>query len=462
MSSTRSSRHGLWSSRWAFILAATGSAVGLGNIWRFPYLASENGGGIFVLVYLGSVFLVGLPILIAEIMLGRRGRQNPINTLATIAHEEGLAPAWRWLGGMGILIGIIIISYYSVIAGWVIAYIFRLAGGWFDGVDAATSQQIFADLIADPEKLLAWHTVFIGLTLLVVARGVHGGIERAVRFLMPAFFVILIVLIAYAATTEQFMHGIKYLFLPDLSNITDKNIIQNLLLPALGQAFFSLSIGMGAIMIYGAYMPQDYSIVRCGVIIVIADTVVALLAGIAIFPIMFSYGLEPAGGPGLVFISLPIAFGHMPFGSIFGTLFFILLLFAAWTSAISLIEPAVTWVIERYDMHRMKAAAIVSFISWFLGIATVLSFNHWQFSFTIFGQQKEYGIFDLLDTLAANLLLPIGGLLMVILAAWCMSRSSTMHELNSKRYYAVWRFSARYLAPIGVLLILLNAIGVLS
>jgi neurotransmitter:Na+ symporter, NSS family len=461
MSAKRSSIHGQWSSRWAFILAATGSAVGLGNIWRFPYLTGENGGGAFVLVYLVCVVLVGIPIMMAEIMLGRRGRQSPINTMNTLAQEEGLSRHWHFLGWMGVVAGFIILSYYSVIAGWTLAYIFRTGSGLFIDADATLSKQVFTELISDPEKLLAWHTTFIMMTVIVVSRGVKSGLEQAVKFLMPALFILLLVMVGYAMSTEKFVDGLTYLFVPDFERLSDKNFFADILLPALGQAFFSLSIGMGAIMIYGSYLSQKSSISFNCFSIAIADTTVAILAGIAIFPIVFTYGLEPAGGPGLIFITLPIAFGQMPFGTFFGSLFFILLMFAAWTSGISLLEPAVTWLVENKNMSRVKATALAGIIAWLLGLVTVLSFNHWAFSFSFAGATKENGMFDIFDILTSNIMLPLGGLLVAIFASWLMSRSSTVEELGlgDSVAYQAWRFAVRYIAPFGVIIIFLNAIG---
>lgn len=461
MSEKRTSIHGQWSSRWAFILAATGSAVGLGNIWRFPYLAGENGGGGFVLVYLLCVVVVGIPILMAEILLGRRGRQSPINTMSTLAEEEGLSPHWKYLGWMGVIAGFIILSYYSVIAGWTLAYIFRTGAGVFIDADAAFSKQIFTDLISDPEKLLAWHTCFTLITVIVVSRGVKNGLEQAVKFLMPALFFLLLVMVGYAMSTENFIDGLTYLFVPDFERLAEKNFFSDIFLPALGQAFFSLSIGMGAIMIYGSYLSKKSSISFNCFTIAIADTTVAILAGIAIFPIVFTYGLEPAGGPGLIFISLPIAFGQMPFGTFFGCLFFILLLFAAWTSGISLLEPAVTWLVENKDMSRVKASALAGVVTWLLGLVTVLSFNYWAFSFSFAGTIKENGLFDVFDILTSNIMLPLGGLLVAIFAAWKMSRTSTVEELGlgDDKAYQAWRFAVRYVAPFGVIIIFLNAVG---
>ena len=461
MTSIRTSIHGQWSSRWIFILAATGSAVGLGNIWRFPYLTGENGGGAFVLVYLFCVVMMGIPIMMAEILLGRRGRKSPVNTMHTLAIEEGLNPNWRFLGWLGVIAGFIILSYYSVIAGWTIAFIFKTGMGDFIGLNAEQTTSIFNELISNPYILLFWHTIFMFLTIYVVSKGVKSGLEKAVKFLMPALFILLLVMVGYAITTEKFLDGLSYLFIPNFDSLVDKNLFSDVFLPALGQAFFSLSIGMGAIMIYGSYLSKDSSITFNCFVIALADTGVAILAGIAIFPIVFTYGLEPAGGPGLIFISLPIAFGQMPFGTFFGCLFFILLMFAAWTSSISLLEPAVSWMVENKNMTRNRSAYIAGFIAWFLGLFTVLSFNHWKFEFSFAGMVKENGIFDIFDILTSNIMLPLGGVLVAIFASWLMSRASTVDELGlgDSITYKVWRFVVRYIAPLGVIIIFLHAMG---
>ncbi len=461
MSSIRTSIHGQWSSRWIFILAATGSAVGLGNIWRFPYLTGENGGGAFVLVYLFCVVMMGIPIMMAEILLGRRGRKSPVNTMHTLAAEEGLNSNWYLLGWLGVIAGFIILSYYSVIAGWTIAFIFKTGMGDFIGSNADQTTAIFSELISNPVVLLFWHTIFMFLTIYVVSRGVKNGLEQAVKFLMPALFILLLIMVAYSMSTEKFFDGLSYLFIPDFDSLANKNLFSDVFLPALGQAFFSLSIGMGAIMIYGSYLSKESSITFNCFVIALADTSVAILAGVAIFPIVFTYGLEPSGGPGLIFISLPIAFGQMPFGTFFGSLFFILLMFAAWTSSISLLEPAVSWLVENRNMTRIKAAYIAGFIAWFLGLLTVLSFNHWAFEFTFAGTIKENGLFDIFDILTSNIMLPLGGVLVAIFTSWLMSRSSTIDELGvgDKNIYKIWRFIVRYIAPLGVIIIFLNTMG---
>jgi NSS family neurotransmitter:Na+ symporter len=456
MSST-TSIHGMWSTRLAFILAATGSAVGLGNIWRFPYTAGEYGGGAFVLVYLLCVAAIGLPIMMAEIMLGRRGRQSPINTMRALAREEGASPLWQLLGWMGILSGFLILSFYSVIAGWTLAYVFRAGAGLFNGVDAGAAAAMFDALVADPERLLAWHTIFMIMTGLVVARGVASGLERAVRWLMPALFVLLLVMVLYAAQSGDFAAALEYLFYPDFGKLGARP--GEAVLSAMGQAFFSLSLGMGAIMIYGSYLNSRASIGQNAAIIAAMDTLVALLAGMAIFPIVLANGLEPGSGPGLIFQTLPIAFGQMPGGVLFGTVFFVLLVFAAWTSAISLLEPMVAWLVENRGFSRARAAALAGIVVWLLGIACLLSLNAWS-GITVFGK----GFLDLFDYLTANILLPLGGVCIAVFAGWIMRRASSEDELAMRGdglWFRGWLFLVRVVAPVCVVLVFLHAIGLL-
>ncbi len=450
MINKRTSIHGQWSSHWVFILAATGSAVGLGNIWRFPYVTAENGGGAFIMLYLLFILFVGLPIMMAEIMLGRRGRQSPINTMRSLAADEGQSRHWQLLGMSGVIAGFLILTFYSIVAGWTLAYVFQSLSGVFAQSSADDIAAIFGALISDPERLLAWHTIFIAMTVFVVSRGVKSGLEYAVRCLMPALFIMLLVMCGYALNTAGFASAMSYMFEPDFSVITAKTV-----LVALGQAFFSLSIGMGAIMTYGSYLPEKASIAGTSLTIAIMDTSVALLAGIAIFPIMFSYGLTPAGsGPGLIFQTLPIAFGQMPFGVLFSTGFFLLLMFAAWTSAISLLEPPTAWLVEKKGYSRMRAALYAGTLAWFLGLGSLLSLNLWS-EITLF----DMTFFDLVEFLSVNILLPVGGLFVCVFAAWMMSRSSTFEELGlNQTAYAAWRFAVRFVAPIAVLLIFLQEV----
>ena len=441
--------HGQWSSRWAFVLAATGSAVGLGNIWKFPYITGENGGGAFVLVYLACLVLIGLPVMMAEILVGRRGRQNPVNSLHSLAIEEKTTQDWQYLGWLGLTAGILIMSYYSVFAGQALAYVFRNFSGVFEGVTADGATSIYNALVSDPERLLAWHTIFVIITSIVVARGVQGGLEKAVKFLMPALLAILLLLVGYAANTGiYFQQGIDFLFHADFSKLSGASV-----LTAMGHAFFTLSLGMGAIMVYGSYLPKSASILKMTFAIAFADTAVALLAGMAIFPLVFANGLDIDAGPGLIFHTLPIAFGHMQGGAFFGGLFFLLLVFAAWSSAISLIEPAVAWLVENKEVSRRRASVITGLVTWFLGLLTVFSFNIAS-EWTVFGNT----FFDLLDYLTANIMLPLGGLLIAIFVGRIMSQGSSEEELNIKPQYlySTWRFLILYIAPAGIIIVFLN------
>jgi len=455
MSSPRTSIHGQWSSRLAFILAATGSAVGLGNIWRFPYITGDNGGGAFVLVYLACIAIVGIPIMIAEVLLGRRGRQSPINTMRTLAAEEQRPPIWQGLGWMGVVGGFLILSFYSVVAGWTMAYVFRTGAGTFEGATADGVISIFDQFIADPERMLAWHTVFMVMSIVVVSRGVQHGLEKAVRYLMPALFLMLVGMMFYSMSTGAFGQAVSYLFTPDFSKFSwqESGII------ALGQAFFSLSLGMGAIMIYGSYLPRDVSIPKMSVIVALMDTTVAIVAGLVIFPIVFAYGLEPGQGSGLVFKTLPIAFGQMSGGTIFGSVFFLLLVFAAWTSAISLLEPIVAWLVENRGMSRVTASSWAGLAAWLMGVAALLSLNIWS-DFKVFGLE----IFSLLEYITTNIMLPLGGLLIALFVGWSMRKKSVMHELDvnndQHKLFNVWRFATRYIAPLGVLIIFLKVTGI--
>jgi NSS family neurotransmitter:Na+ symporter len=461
----RQSIHGQWSSRLVFILAATGSAVGLGNVWKFPYITGENGGGAFVLVYLFCIALVGVPIMMAEIMLGRRGRQSPINTMASLSCEEGANKAWSLIGWSGVLAGFFILSYYSVIAGWALAYVARAGAGLFNGLDAAGVEGLFNGLIGSPERLLAWHTLFMLMSMFVVAKGVKSGLERAVTYLMPALFVLLLLLVGYAMNTGYFSQGIGFLFSPDFNKLLyNCQVVDGLeqcqfsggpLLIAMGHAFFTLSLGMGAIMVYGSYMPKQSSIAGSAVLIALLDTLVALLAGVAIFPIVFANGLEPGAGPGLIFQTLPIAFGAMPGGQLFGTLFFVLLVFAAWSSSISLIEPAVAWLVENRGMTRVRASIWIGLTTWLIGLGTVFSFNIWS-DVKLF----DMTFFDLLDYLTANIMLPLGGLLIAVFSGWLMKKASSQDEFAMSGFrYTLWWNLIRYVSPLAVVVVFLHAIG---
>jgi NSS family neurotransmitter:Na+ symporter len=451
--SKRTSLHGHWSSRMAFILAVTGSAVGLGNIWKFPYVAGQNGGGAFVIVYLICVVAIGMPVMMSEILIGRRGRRNPVATMELLGKEEGSSGHWRLVGLMGVIAGILILSYYSVIAGWTLAYVVKSASGAFSGANAAEISSQFGSFVGSWKLTVLCHTLFMSLTIVVVARGVERGLEQAVRFMVPALLLLMLALLGYSLNSGYFGAGLEFMFTPDFSKLTWDSV-----LAAMGQAFFSLSIGMGAIMAYGAYLPEETSITGASTAVVTADTFIAILAGLVIFPLVFANGLDPADGPGLVFDTLPLAFGQMTGGAFFSTVFFVLLAFAAWTSAIGLMEPAVAWMVEHFDRTRSQAAVIVGGSIWALGIGSVLSFNLWS-------EVKFFKgtFFDNVDFLTSNIMLPLGGVFITIFAGWVMCRNSTADELGGAGgTYKLWRFLARFVAPIGILFVFLKAVGLLD
>ena len=448
--SSNANMHGVWKSRWLFILAATGSAVGLGNIWKFPYITGENGGGAFVLVYLICISIIGIPVMIAEVSLGRMGRQSPINTMKALAKRDNASPNWSIIGWMGALAGFLILSFYSVIAGWALSYTVDMADGDFVKISAEESGNIFSALLANPIQLTIWHTAFMLLTMVIVARGVKAGLEKAIQILMPALFILLFILFGYALSSDGFGQGLDFMFSFDFSKLTTESIIV-----ALGHAFFTLSLGLGAIMAYGAYMPEKTSIAQTVLIIAFLDTAVAIMAGLVIFPIVFANGLEPTAGPGLLFQTLPIAFGQMSAGVIFGTLFFVLVSFAAWSSAISLAEPIVAWLVERFIISRNKAALAIGISAWALGLATVFSFNIWS-DMKVFDKTA----FDLLDFLTTNILLPLGGLAIAIFTGWKVSKTKTMNEvgIDYPFLFNLWLFTLRFLAPIAIIAVLVNGL----
>ena len=438
--------HGMWSSRLMFILAAAGSAVGLGNIWRFPYLAGENGGGVFVLVYLGCIFLIGIPIMSAEILLGRAGRQSPINTMRELTATSGANRLWQGVGWMGAIAGFMILSFYAVIAGWVISYIFQMGSGAFTGADADFVTGAFTSFTGNVWSVVGWHALFMATTIFITARGVGEGLETTVKYLMPALFVLLVVLVIYAATTSgHFMEGVSFLF-----SLNFEKFSWSAVLSATGQAFFTLSLGMGAIMAYGAYMPKDASILGTATTIALLDTGVALMSGLVIFPLVFANGLESSAGPGLMFITLPLAFGQMVGGQIFGVVFFILVTFAAITSSISLVEPAVAWVVEKMNTSRVVAAVAVGGLAWLVGLGSAFSTNIWA-DVTIVGGMT---FFDTMDYVANNIMLPLGGVLIALFAGWILDKKIVEDQMSGETtFYPLWRFLTRFVAPAAVSLV---------
>ncbi|AJQ97919.1 sodium-dependent transporter [Gynuella sunshinyii] len=442
--SDKKSIHGIWASRWVFIMAATGSAVGLGNIWKFPYITGVNGGGAFVLVYLICVALIGLPILMAEIMVGRRGRQSPVNSLIDVASESNGSTLWQLIGWVGAVAGLLIFGFYSVVAGWILEYAVEMGSGTFNGSNMEQVGNIFNALLADPGKMLIWHTVFTVLTMAIVVKGVNEGLERGVRILMPILFVLLIVAFGYGVSSGHFIDAWHFMFDFEPSKLTAKAVLS-----ALGHAFFTLSLGMGTMIAYGSYMTQKASIGSTALLVVFLDTAVALIAGLAIFPIVFANQMDPGQGPGLMLVTLPVAFGNIALGQLFGTLFFILVGIAAWTSSISLMEPSVAFVVEKFKLNRLQACLILGGLGWILGIGALLSFNKGS-DILFFGKN----FFDMLDYVTANIMLPLGGLFIALFAGWVVKSRISREEMSvSPLAHQFWLVLVRFIAPILVLIV---------
>ena len=435
-----------WSSRWLFVLAAAGSAVGLGNIWKFPYIAGENGGGAFVLIYLVCIALVGIPIMISEVLMGREGRSSPIHAMRILAKKAGRSPRWALLGWLGVVTGFLILSYYAVIAGWALNYVWLTANGTFDGASGDFVSQAFIDLQADPLQMIAYQTTFMVVTIWIVGRGVTAGLEKAIQWFMPALFILLIVLLIYSFNSGGFAQGWAFMF-----DLKWDAVGPEAWLIAMGQAFFTLSLGMGTMMAYGAYVPEDAKLSTTVVTIALLDTLVAIAAGLAIFPIVFANGLEVSQGPGLTFVTLPLAFGQLPFGAFFGAVFFILISFAAITSAISLTEPALAYLTEEYNAKRQRVAISLGVLCWVLGLGTVFSFNIWSDFFVV----GELNFFGFVDYLSQNIMLPLGGMLITIFAVWLLPKDMVNRQLgiSSPAMSWAWRIVAGILAPLGVLAI---------
>lgn len=433
--------HQHWHSRWTFIMAATGSAVGLGNIWKFPYIAGENGGGAFVLIYFLCIFVIGVPLLIAETLIGRHGNSNPVDAMKKTARDSDVTKFWAILGVMGALAGLMIMAFYSVVAGWVMDYTQAMARGIFMNADAATAKNYLDNvLMADKERQLIWHTAFTLITVAVLAGGVIKGLGNSVRILMPLLFILLFVSLGYSFQAGDFARGFDFLFTPDFSKVTPQIVLM-----AMGQAFFTLSLGMGAIMTYGSYMPQGSSIVSTAFIIAFLDTLVAITAGMTVFPLVFAHGIAPSEGAGLMFLSLPLAFGNMSGGVIFGTVFFLLITIAAWSSSISLIEPALAWVSENTPINRALCTFMLGCVVWAGGAACIYI----------------DGIFDQLDNITSNFMLPIGGLLVAIFAGWIMKRKIAKTQLKELSFiqFNLWYACIRVFTPLGVIAVILYSFG---
>ena len=449
----------VWSSRPAFLMASIGGAVGLGNLWRFPYIAGENGGGGFVLIYLGFVFLLGLPIMAGELLLGRRGHRSPVNSMAHLVRLENASSFWHSIGWLSLLVPVIGLSYYAVVAAWSLDYLSLALTDSFQGIDAGTSQDVFGERVDKPIYQASLHGAFIAMTIWVVARGVNDVIERATKLLMPALYGVILILVVYGAVAGDFGAAIEFLFKPDFSEITGQSV-----LIALGQALFSLAIGVGMLITYSAYMPRDFSLKQSAAVICVGDTLAALLAGLAIFPIVFASGLDPGEGPGLIFVTLPIAFGNMPGGHVFGTLFFVLLFFAAYTSALGMLEPIVAWLEEHFPGKRKQLTLTSGFAIWVLGLGSVFSFSFASDFFPLAFMGIEKTFFGLADFTVANVLLPVNALLIALFAGWVVKSTTAQEEFaqDSAAWRTYWRFTNRYIAPVAIGIILWDLLDITS
>ncbi len=449
-----------WSSRMTFILASTAAAVGLGNIWKFPYITGENGGGAFVLIYLLCIAGIGIPVMIAEIIIGRRGRHSPGLAARAVAIESGKSKGWQTAGWLGMVTGFLVLSFYTVIAGWALAYVFEAGSGVFAGASVAQIEGVFGGLVSSAPRLTLWHGLIILGVVFVVGNGIKNGLERAVSWLLPIMVLLMIGIAAYAGITGDFGAAIRFMFAPDFSAITVNGVML-----ALGHAFFSLGLASGVVIMYGAYLPKETSVVQTSLWIALADTFVALLAGMAIFPIVFGSQLTPEAGPGLIFQTLPIAFSSMPGGVVVGTLFFIMLVLAAFTSAIAMIESAVAFCEEKFSLKRWPATIMAGASLWLLGQITIYSFSgaEWtKLDWELTGKQLN-NWFDVIDYGTANILLPLGGLLLAVFAGWVMHTSASEDELDTRsELYKAWLILVRWIAPLAIVLIFLQLIGVIK
>jgi len=439
-----------WASKFGFVLAATGSAVGLGNMWRFPYKAGEFGGGAFVLVYLAAVVAMGIPVLIAEFIIGRSTQKNPVGAFKALRNNK----FWPLVGWLGVLTGFVILSYYCVVGGWILKYIFLSLTSTFQTGSAVGR---FENFLASPAEMVLWHGIFMGLTIYIVRGGISSGIEKWSKILMPAFIILLLILMVNSLFSPGAEKGISFLLKPDFSKLTREGILE-----ALGSAFFSLSLGMGAMLTYGSYLDKDTNISVSSLEIAFLDTFCAIIAGLMIFPIVFTYNMDPQAGPGLFFITLPEVFASMPAGRLIGITFFVLVAFAAITSAISLLEVVVSFVMDEFGWTRKKTDYLLGFIIFLAGIPSALSFNIWS-EFTAWGGKN---IFDILDSLASNFMLPIGGFFIAIFAGWILTHGEKEAEIkkaeNAFHFYDIWHVLIKYVTPVALLIVLLYTTGLLN
>ncbi len=435
-----------WSSRTTFLLAITGASVGLGNLWRFPYIAGENGGGAFVLLYLVFILVIGIPLIMAELALGTKSGSNPVTTIKNISSEQQTGQYWQFIGWFSILAPLLATTFYSVIAGWSLYYLIKSLAFAFIGLNAEQAGVMFDTLLASPGLMVLLHTIYLGAVIIVVGKGIRTGIEMVTKIMMPMLLVLLILLAIYANLAGNAAASWRFLFYPDFSALTGQAILM-----ALGQALFSVSVGTGAILTYGSYVSTRISIPKAAWTIGLVDTATALLAGLAIFPILFAANMQPAEGPGLMFVTLPIALGNMPGGALLSILFFLLLFLAAFTSSLAMLEPFVSWLTENRGVKRFRAAFSTGFFVWLVGLTTVFSFNLLQDFKPLNWLPLFEGrtVFSIIDFLVSNLMLPINALMIALFAGWALNRHFMLAQTGLNQQYSqhIWIYTTRYLAP---------------
>lgn len=440
-----------WTSKLGFILAAAGSAIGLGAIWKFPYMAGIGGGGAFFLIFIGFTLLIGLPLLLAEFVVGRSTQKEAVDAYRNIAPKT----LWPWVGKLGIVTCFILLSFYSVVGGWILLYLWNaITGRLWEGNGAY--EATFNDIISNPFLAVGSQLLFILITIFIVSKGVQNGVEKVNKYFMPALFVLFFVLIIRALTLDGAEEGVRFFLQPDFSNVTSEIILY-----AMGQSFFSLSVGVGVMVTYSSYLPKEESLPRSAFSIVGLTLVITLLAGLAIFPVVFAFGMEPSQGPGLLFIVLPAIFSKMAFGKFFFVIFLLLFFFATITSAISMLEISVASLTTNGKGKREKMALMVGLLIFVVGIPSALSFGVLS-DVQLFGKT----VFDLADFAVSNVLMPLGVLLVAIFVPFKMKKDVLMQELGvskNKGYklFVLWLFLLRYIAPIAIIIVFLNVIGLI-
>ena len=437
-----------WSSRLTFMFAMVGASIGLGNLWRFPYIAGENGGGAFIIVYLIIILLLCVPLIIAELAMGRRGGKSPVMTMVSLCKEGNHHGFWKIIGWLSVISPVCALGFYSVVAGWSLDYALHALLGFFVSIAPGDAEGQFENLLASPYRMTLWYSVYIAGTVWVIGMGVKRGIETVTTFMLPTLFIMLIMLVVYGHIEGAPGRAWQFMFSPDFSSLTWRS-----LLIALGQALFSITVGTGALLTYGAYLSRDMSLPGPSWLIAISDTMAALLAGLAIFPIVFASGLDPAGGPGLMFITLPVALGGMPAGHFFSVIFFVLIFFAAFTSSLAMLEPFVSFM-EDKGYKRFTMSVVSGSVIWLVGLTAVLSFNVIKdfkpLSFIPLYAGK--GMFNIIEFTVSNIMLPLTALLIAVFAGWVISAKLLREEMGIRNDVAfqMWRFLTRYVAPIGV------------